>query len=113
VLGSGVVGLVVAVGVSSVLFGLAHTEQGTVGVVVTFPDALLFSFLRLCYRNLWAPVLAHGFSNTIGLGHLLPRRPGLRVLVVRPVTLPVKDRVMRSGPGVTPGPEHATRLPSP
>jgi uncharacterized protein len=65
-LGPGI-GLVIAVGVSSVLFGLAHTEQGLIGVVVTFLDALFFSFLRLRYRTLWAPVLAHGFSNTLGL----------------------------------------------
>jgi membrane protease YdiL (CAAX protease family) len=50
-----------------VLFGLAHTEQGVIGVVVTLLDALFRSFLRLRYRSLWAPVLAHGFSNTIGL----------------------------------------------
>jgi uncharacterized protein len=66
VLGPGV-GLVVAVGVSSVLFGLAHTEFGIVGAVVAFLDALFFSVLRLRYRTLWAPVLAHGFSNTLGI----------------------------------------------
>ena len=52
---------------SSVLFGLAHTEQGIIGVVLTFLDALFLSYLRLHFRNLWAPVLAHGFNNTIGL----------------------------------------------
>lgn len=67
VLGPSLVGTVVAVGISSVLFGLAHTEQGTVGVAVTFLDALFFSFLRLRYRTLWASILAHGFSNTLGL----------------------------------------------
>ena len=49
------------------LFGLAHTEHGTVGVVVTGLDALFFSILRLRYRTLWAPILAHGFSNTLGI----------------------------------------------
>ena len=67
ILGPNLIGIVVAVGMSSVLFGLAHTEQGLIGVVVTFLDALFFSFLRLRYRTLWAPVLAHGFSNTLGL----------------------------------------------
>jgi hypothetical protein len=68
VVGDGRAGIVSAVLVSSVLFGLAHTEQGLVGVVVTFLDALLFSALKLHYDdNLWASVLAHGFSNTIGL----------------------------------------------
>ena len=53
---------------SSVLFGLLHTEQGLVGVVITFFDGLFFSYLR--HRldgGLWAAVLAHGFNNTIGL----------------------------------------------
>lgn len=63
----GVPSLVVAVGATSVLFGLAHTEQGTVGVVLTAIDSVLFSALRLHYRTLWASVLAHGFLNSIGL----------------------------------------------
>jgi membrane protease YdiL (CAAX protease family) len=53
--------------VSSALFGLIHTEQGTVGVLLSAVDAVLFCALRLHYRSLWASVLAHGFSNTIGL----------------------------------------------
>ncbi len=63
----GTAGLVVAVVASSALFGLIHTEQGAVGVGLTFVDALFFSVLRYRYRTLWAAVLAHGFSNTIGL----------------------------------------------
>jgi membrane protease YdiL (CAAX protease family) len=66
VLGPGI-GLVVAVGVSLGVVRLAHTEQGIIGVVVTLLDALFFSFLRLRYRTLWAPIPAHGFSNTLGL----------------------------------------------
>jgi uncharacterized protein len=56
-----------AVGISSVLFALAHTEQGVIGVVLTFLDALFFSALKWRFRTLWAAVLAHGFSNTIGM----------------------------------------------
>ncbi len=67
VLGAGTVGIAFAVLASSLLFGLAHTEQGVIGVVATFLDALFFSVLRLRYRTLWASVLAHGFNNTIGL----------------------------------------------
>lgn len=48
-------------------FGWAHTEQGAVGVVVTFVDALFFTWLRHHFRSLWAAVLAHGFNNTLGL----------------------------------------------
>jgi membrane protease YdiL (CAAX protease family) len=61
-------GLFLTVGISSILFGMAHTEQGSIGVVVTFLDAVFFSWLKLKYdNNLWASVLAHGFSNSIGL----------------------------------------------
>lgn len=68
IFGSNVTGLVVAVGISSILFGIAHTEQGIIGVVITTLDALFFSWLKLRYQNnLWAAILAHGFSNTIGL----------------------------------------------
>lgn len=67
VLGAKVAGTLVAVVASSVLFGLAHTEYGIVGVAVTFVDALFFSILRLRYRTLWASVLAHGLWNTLGI----------------------------------------------
>lgn len=61
-------GAIVAIGLSSLLFGLAHTEQGVVGVIVTALDAVFFSLLKQRYGgNLWAPILAHGISNTIGL----------------------------------------------
>jgi membrane protease YdiL (CAAX protease family) len=59
-------GLVVALLVSSLLFGLLHTEQGVAGVVLTSVDAVAFGVLRLRLGTVWAPVLAHGFSNTIG-----------------------------------------------
>lgn len=67
VLPTGTAGLVTAVVLSSVLFGLAHTEQGLIGVVLTTLDAVFFSVLRYRYGTLWAPILAHGFNNTIGL----------------------------------------------
>ncbi len=68
ILGSQLAGVLVAVLLSSVLFSLIHTEQGSIGVIITFFDALFFSYLRLRYGdNLWAPVLAHGFNNTIGM----------------------------------------------
>ena len=68
VLASPRLGMVMGIAISSILFGLAHTEQGLIGVVVTFLDALFFSAMKLWQRNnLWASVLAHGFNNTIGL----------------------------------------------
>jgi CAAX protease family protein len=64
--GDGRVGLLVAVLASSVLFGIAHSEQGLVGVLIVTIDGIYFSLLRLHYQTLWASILAHGFNNTIG-----------------------------------------------
>ncbi len=59
-------GLVVSVVVSSLLFGMVHTEQGLVGVLLTTIDGIAFCVLRYRFATLWAPILAHGFNNTIG-----------------------------------------------
>jgi membrane protease YdiL (CAAX protease family) len=67
VLPAGRTGLIIAVLLSSMLFGLAHTEQGIVGVVLSGIDAIFFSILRYRYQTLWAAILAHGFLNTIGM----------------------------------------------
>lgn len=66
VLGNGRVGLVTAVAVASVLFGLLHTEQGLVGVTVSALAGAVFAALRYRFGTVWAPVLAHGFDDTIG-----------------------------------------------
>ena len=60
-------GSVLAVVVSSVLFGLLHTEQGVVGVLLSTLDAVLFAGLRLWSGSVWASVVAHGTGNTVGL----------------------------------------------
>lgn len=66
--GEGIVGVVIAIGVSSLLFGLAHREQGLIGVMVTTFDAVIFSLLKRKFDdNLWAAILAHGVYNTIGI----------------------------------------------
>lgn len=65
-IGHGRVGVWLAVLASSLLFGLAHTEQGAVGVAVVTLDGLFFCALRYRFRSLWASVLAHGFNNTLG-----------------------------------------------
>ena len=64
---AGRTGLIIAVLLSSLLFGLAHTEQGIVGVILSGIDAIFFSILRYRYQTLWAAILAHGFLNTIGM----------------------------------------------
>jgi uncharacterized protein len=58
---------VLAAVVSSVTFGLAHSEQGLVGVVLTTLDGLLYAALRYRYATVWAGVLAHGAVNTMGM----------------------------------------------
>jgi uncharacterized protein len=60
---SAVVGSVVA----SVLLGLLHTEYGLIGVTISTVDGLFYCLLRYRCRTLWAPILAHGFTDTIGL----------------------------------------------
>lgn len=64
--GPGRAALLIAVMVSSILFGIAHAEQGGIGIAITTLDALAFSCLRFRYKTLWASVFAHGFNNTIG-----------------------------------------------
>ena len=65
--GGGRGALALGILVSSVLFGLGHTEQGLVGVVVVSLDAPAWSLLRVtATERWWAPVLAHGFNNTLG-----------------------------------------------
>jgi membrane protease YdiL (CAAX protease family) len=67
VLGVRGLGIVVAVLLTSALFGVMHAEQGAIGVVLTFLDGLFFSWLRWHHGTLWASVLGHGFNNTIGI----------------------------------------------
>jgi Ca2+-transporting ATPase len=62
-----VLGAWLAVVAAAVLFSGIHVEQGLVGLVVTFLDGLFFGGLRLHFRSLWAAVLAHGMSNSLGL----------------------------------------------
>jgi membrane protease YdiL (CAAX protease family) len=67
VLGPGPVAVAAAVAGSSLLFGVLHSEQGMVGVVAVALDGVAFCALRLYFGTVWAPVLAHGFNNTLGL----------------------------------------------
>jgi membrane protease YdiL (CAAX protease family) len=51
----------------ALLFASIHGEQGVTGMVLVFVDAVFFGVLRYAYGTLWAPVVAHGLSNTVGL----------------------------------------------
>jgi membrane protease YdiL (CAAX protease family) len=66
VLGTATPGVVAALLLSSALFALLHTEQGLVGAVVAGVDAAAYGVLRIARGTLWAPILAHGFVDTIG-----------------------------------------------
>lgn len=68
VVGNSFFAVALAVGISSGLFGLAHSEQGIVGIAVTFVDAVFFSIVKIKFSdNIWASILGHGFNNSIGL----------------------------------------------
>ena len=68
ILGTSRTGLWLTIALSSVIFGLAHLEQGVIGVILTTLDALFYHWLlRRFDGNLWASILAHGLSNTVGL----------------------------------------------
>jgi membrane protease YdiL (CAAX protease family) len=52
-----------------VLFGLGHYYQGAAGVADTAVTSLVFgSAYLLSGRNLWITILAHGLTDTIGIG---------------------------------------------
>lgn len=61
------VGTLIAILLTSTLFGWMHSEQGVVGMINTTIDAILFSLIRYRYKSVWASIMVHGFSNTIGI----------------------------------------------
>lgn len=66
VVGDARLATVVGVVLSSALFALLHTEQGVVGATVAGLGGAVFCVLRYRFGTLWAPILAHGFDDTIG-----------------------------------------------
>lgn len=60
-------GTLIAIGMTSLLFGFMHSEQGISGMITTALDAVFFSIIRYRYKSIWASVMVHGFSNMIGL----------------------------------------------
>jgi len=52
-----------AFAITTVLFAMAHLD--VLHVIAVFPLGLLFGFLRLRTKSLWAPLLAHALNNTL------------------------------------------------
>jgi membrane protease YdiL (CAAX protease family) len=65
--GNGRIGIIIALVVSSLVFGAAHAYQGITGVVDTFLAGMVLGLLYLfSRRNLWLPILTHGIIDTLG-----------------------------------------------
>ena len=65
--GSARLGVIIALLVSSLVFGAAHAYQGITGMVDTFLAGMVLGLLYLfARRNLWLPILTHGIIDTIG-----------------------------------------------
>lgn len=66
--GAGRGALILAALAQAALFGLLHAIQGPAGIVMTFYVGLVFAWVWYASgRNLWAPILAHGITDTISL----------------------------------------------
>lgn len=66
--GGGRAAICAAVLAQAAAFGWLHSVQGPTGVVITAWVGLVFAVLYFVMgRNLWAPILAHGLTDTIGL----------------------------------------------
>lgn len=58
---------ILALVISSVVFGFAHTYQGVTGIVITGTMGLGFGTVYLLKgRNLWFAILTHGLYDTAG-----------------------------------------------
>jgi membrane protease YdiL (CAAX protease family) len=68
-----------ALAVTSGLFGLGHLYQGLSGVITIGLNGLVLGlFYLVSRRNLWIPILVHGAMDTVGfLLIFLGRYPGL------------------------------------
>jgi membrane protease YdiL (CAAX protease family) len=65
-LGRGRLGWAMSIGIVSVVFGLAHSYQDWTGVIENSIDGALLALLYIaCGRNLIAPIVAHGVTDTV------------------------------------------------
>jgi membrane protease YdiL (CAAX protease family) len=66
VLGNSPVRWAISLVATSLAFGLAHYDQGRTGIIENAIDgALLAALYLLTGHNLWAPIIAHGVTDTI------------------------------------------------
>lgn len=82
----------IALGLSSVVFGVAHSYQGISGILST---GLMGAILALVYlksgRNIWLPILLHGWVDTFGLYFIyagIDQQPGLSLNSICPGRFP-------------------------
>jgi membrane protease YdiL (CAAX protease family) len=62
------VALLIAVFISSVLFGLAHRYQGVSGMITTGLVGFAFGLMFINSKNrLWLTILTHGIYDMIGI----------------------------------------------
>ena len=70
---------IVSLLIASAIFGFGHLDQGITGQTENAINGLLLGLLYLaCGRNLWAPIIAHGITDTLDLTLLfLGKYPGM------------------------------------
>lgn len=62
---SKIAGLIIAVLASSLFFGLGHIYQGISGLILASMAGIIYSLAFIFSgRNLWVPILVHGFYDT-------------------------------------------------
>jgi len=65
-LGRGRLGWTMSIGIVSVVFGLAHSNQDWTGIIENSIDGALLALLYMaCGRILIAPIVAHGVTDTV------------------------------------------------
>ena len=78
-IGRGRADWVIALLLTSLLFGIVHLYQGASGMITTGLSGLVFGLSYFAGgRNLWVPIIAHGVLDTLGFTLIfLGKYPGL------------------------------------
>ena len=62
---------IVAIGLTSIVFALAHSYQGIGGITSTFYFSIIMGLLYFYFgRNVWYLIIIHGFYDTVGIFRL-------------------------------------------